>query len=209
MYEKNTAENKMIYRHTSNQKPIETKFRKFRKLRKNLKRDEVIAAELSLSHFKSSTVKKDRFVKYLQERAKVTLVMKAYYLNEDRPAEEDQRAGGFLSFKTMKLSSLINQQQADKWLANKLREKFGNDAILILGNWSTGNVKYHETTRGVGMKRMLAKECFQVYLLDEFRTSSLCPSCQNGELETFKKVQNPRPYRRETHPIVDRHDLLR
>ncbi|KAG1323973.1 hypothetical protein G6F62_009359 [Rhizopus arrhizus] len=107
----------------------------------------------------------------------------------------------------MNPSSFVNQQQADKWLAKKLREKFGDDAILILGNWSAGNVKYHEAIRGVGMKRMLAKEGFQVYLLDEFRTSSLYPSCQNGELEMFKKVQNPRPYRREKHPIVDRHDL--
>ena len=92
-----------------------------------------------------------------------------------------------------------NQQQADKWLAKKLREKLGNDAILILDNWSSRNVKYHETIRGVGMGRMLAKEDFQVYLLDEFRTSSLCPFCQNGELETFKKVQNPRPYQREKY----------
>ena len=59
------------------------------------------------------------------------------------------------------------------------------------------------------MRRMLAKEDFQVYLLDEFRTSSLCPFCQNGELETFKKVQNPRPYQREKYPIADRHGLLR
>ncbi|KAG1577088.1 hypothetical protein G6F48_012872 [Rhizopus delemar] len=59
MHEKSTVENKMICRYTSNQKAIETKSRKFRKLRNNLKRDEVIAAELSLSHFKSSTVNKD------------------------------------------------------------------------------------------------------------------------------------------------------
>ncbi|KAG1140370.1 hypothetical protein G6F37_009660 [Rhizopus arrhizus] len=59
--------------------------------------------------------------------------------NEDRPAEEDQRAGGLLSFRKMKPSSFINQQQAGKWLANKLREKFGNNAILIFGNRSTGN----------------------------------------------------------------------
>ncbi|KAG0753763.1 hypothetical protein G6F57_014079 [Rhizopus arrhizus] len=209
MHEKSTVENKMIYRYTSNQKAIETKSRKFRKLRNNLKRDEVIAAELSLSHFKSSTVNKDKFIEYLQERAKVTHVMKAYYLNEDRPAAEDQGAGGFLPFRKMKFSSFINQQQADKRLAKKLRERFGNDSILILGNWSAGKVKYHEPIRGVGMRRMLAKEGFQVYLLDEFRTSSLCPSCQNGELETFKKVQNPRPYQREKYPVVDRHGLLR
>ncbi|KAG1558248.1 hypothetical protein G6F49_004678 [Rhizopus delemar] len=188
---------------------METKSRKFRKLRNNLKRDEVIAAEFSLSHFKSSTVNKDKFVKYPQERAKVIPVMKAYYLNEDRPAAEDQGAGGFLPFRQMKLSSFINQQQAVKRLTKNLRERFENDTILIVGNWSAGNVKYHEPIKGVGMRRMLAKEGFQVYLLDEFRTSSLCPSCQNGELETFKKVQDPRPYQRENYPIADRHGLLR
>jgi hypothetical protein len=51
---------------------IETKSRKFKKFRNNLKRDEVIAAELFLPHFKSSTVNKDKFVDYPQERAKVT-----------------------------------------------------------------------------------------------------------------------------------------
>jgi hypothetical protein len=209
MHEKSIVKNKMIYRYTSNQKAIETKFRKFRKLRNNLKRDEVIAVELSLSHFKTSTVNKGRFVEYLQERAKVIPVMKACYLNEDCPAEEDQRVGGFLPFGKMKLSSFINQQRADKRLAKKLRKKFGNDVILILGSWSAGNIKYHEPIRGVGMRRVLTKEGFQVYLLDEFRTSSLCPSCQNGKLKTFKKVQNPRPYQREKYPITDRHGLLR
>ncbi|KAG1147773.1 hypothetical protein G6F37_003687 [Rhizopus arrhizus] len=93
----------------SAKKTIETKSIKSRKLMKNLEIDEVIAAELFLLHFKSSTVNKNMFVEYLQERAKVTPVMKAYYLNEDRAAEEDQRAGGFLPFRKMKLSSLINQ----------------------------------------------------------------------------------------------------
>ncbi|EIE79717.1 hypothetical protein RO3G_04422 [Rhizopus delemar RA 99-880] len=55
------------FQYRSNQKEIETKFRKFRKLRNNLKKDKVIAAEFSLSHFKSSLVNKDRFVEYLQE----------------------------------------------------------------------------------------------------------------------------------------------
>ncbi|KAG0867331.1 hypothetical protein G6F16_008848 [Rhizopus arrhizus] len=208
MHEKSIVENKMIYRYTSNQKAIETKSRKFSKLRNNLKRDEVITAELSLSHFKPSTVNKDRFAEYLQERAEVTPAMKAYYLKEDRPVE-DQRTGSFLPFRKIKLSSFINQQQADKRPAKKLREKFGNDAILIVGNWLAGNVKYHESIRGVGMRRILGKEGFRMYLLDKFRTSSLFPSCQNRELEKFKKVQNPRPYQREKYPIADRHSLLR
>ncbi|KAG1053897.1 hypothetical protein G6F43_004060 [Rhizopus delemar] len=96
---------------------------------------------------------RDLLVDYLQERAKATPVMKAYYLNEDYPAKEDQHAGDFLPFRKMKLSSFINQQQADKRLVKKLKEKFGNNAILIFGNWSAGNVKYHEPIRGVGMRK--------------------------------------------------------
>ncbi|KAG1489844.1 hypothetical protein G6F46_004041 [Rhizopus delemar] len=150
-----------------------------------------------------------KFVEYLQERAKVTPVMKVYYLNEDLPAAEDQGADGFLPFRKMKLESFINRQQANKWLAKKFKERFRNGAILILDNWSAGNVKYHEPIRGGEMRRMLVNEGFQVYLLDQLRASSLCPSCQNGELETFKKVQNPRPYQREKYPIADCHGLLR
>ncbi|KAG1161797.1 hypothetical protein G6F37_002742 [Rhizopus arrhizus] len=169
---------------------------------------DLLYSELSLSNFKPSTVNKDRFVEYLQKRAKVIPAMKAYYLKEDRPVE-DQRTGGFLPFRKIKLSSYINQQQADKRPAKKLRKKFGNDTILIVSNWTAGNVKYHEPIRSVGMRRMLGKEGFRMYLLDKFRTSSLCPSCQNRELEKFKKVQNPRPYQREKYPIADRHGLLR
>ncbi|KAG1506564.1 hypothetical protein G6F52_011858 [Rhizopus delemar] len=51
MHEKSTVKNKMIYRCTNNQKAIEIKSRKSRKLRNNLKRDEAIAFELFLSHF--------------------------------------------------------------------------------------------------------------------------------------------------------------
>jgi hypothetical protein len=56
---------------------------------------------------------------------------------------------------------------------------------------------------------MLAKQGFKIYLLDEFKTSSLCPSCLSGELEKFKNVQNPKPFQREKQPIVTCHGPLR
>ncbi|KAK9708720.1 hypothetical protein K7432_009465 [Basidiobolus ranarum] len=91
MHEESTAENKMAYRYTSNQKVIETKYRKFRKLREYLKTDQVTRAEHFLSRLKSSTANKGKFATYLQEKAKVTPVMRAYYSNEDHPAGEDTR----------------------------------------------------------------------------------------------------------------------
>ncbi|KAI9366437.1 hypothetical protein BD770DRAFT_4816 [Pilaira anomala] len=56
---------------------------------------------------------------------------------------------------------------------------------------------------------MLKKEGFQVYLLNEYKTSSVCPTCTSSSLETFKKCKNPRPYQRSKNPIVNCHGPLR
>ncbi|KAG1439072.1 hypothetical protein G6F56_012413 [Rhizopus delemar] len=108
----------------------------------------------------------------------------------------------------MKLSSFINRQQSDKRLCRSIRGKFGDDTTIVIGNWSAGNIKYHEPIRGVGIRKMFKKEGFKVYLLDEYKTSSVCPSCK-GQLENFKEVNNPRPFRRNTRPKVICHGLLR
>ncbi|KAI8098342.1 uncharacterized protein B0P05DRAFT_7729 [Gilbertella persicaria] len=55
---------------------------------------------------------------------------------------------------------------------------------------------------------MLKKAGFTVLLIDEFKTSSYCPTCES-ELETFKTVVNPRPYKKADAPTVECHGLLR
>ncbi|KAI9228787.1 MAG: hypothetical protein DHS80DRAFT_1898, partial [Piptocephalis tieghemiana] len=64
------------------------------------------------------------------------------------------------------LSAYINQRQADDRLARHLRETFGPDAVLVMGNWSSPHARYHEPIRGKGMREMLRKKGFQVYLVD-------------------------------------------
>ncbi|OAD79734.1 hypothetical protein PHYBLDRAFT_162792 [Phycomyces blakesleeanus NRRL 1555(-)] len=86
----------------------------------------------------------------------------------------------------MKFSSFIHQLKADKHLGKDIRKRFENPAILILGNWPPKQNKYHELIKGIGTRRMLAKEGFEVYLIDKFKTSSLWPACQNGEIKSFK-----------------------
>ncbi|KAJ2454193.1 hypothetical protein EV183_001678 [Coemansia sp. RSA 2336] len=77
-----------------------------------------------------------------------------------------------------------------------------------MGNWSAGMVRYHEPIRGKGWRSMLKRHGSRVYLIDEFRTSSICPAC-NSSLEMFCKVPNPRPWRRKKNPKVICHGLLR
>ncbi|CEI98554.1 hypothetical protein RMCBS344292_12661 [Rhizopus microsporus] len=93
------------------------------------------------------------------------------------------------------------------WLKKNLK-KFGLDAILVLENWSAPNTKFHEPTRNKGLIRMLKKNGLTVHFIDELKTSSKCPNYED-DLEIFKMVINPRPYRRVDMPTVKCHRLLR
>ncbi|KAJ2512768.1 hypothetical protein H4217_006701, partial [Coemansia sp. RSA 1939] len=108
----------------------------------------------------------------------------------------------------LRLSAYINQKQADAWLAHNLWQKFGKDCVLVMGNWPAPMAQFHKLIRGKGMHKMLQQHGFQVYLLDEYCTSKICPACIEGSLTTFKHVQNPRPYQRKVTPEVKCHGLL-
>ncbi|KAI8095766.1 hypothetical protein BDF21DRAFT_435854 [Thamnidium elegans] len=187
MHEDSTAKKKKMHRYTRNQKAKELKSAKFRKLRQRFKPASIQERENKLSQCSSSTVNVDAYVEYLKVRVQVSPLLK----------EQDN----LIPFRKMKLSSYINQIQADKRLSENLREKFGNDCVLILGNWSACHMKFKKPIRGKGMKK-------NVYLLDEYKTSNICPSCEH-QLETFKECINPRPYRRSKNLTVKCHGFLR
>ncbi|KAG1132741.1 hypothetical protein G6F37_013339 [Rhizopus arrhizus] len=113
-----------------------------------------------------------------------------------------------LPFRKLKFSSKFFFDQNDQKLVRSLKTKFGQDAVLVFGEWSAPNVKYQEPTRNKGLIRMLKKNGLVVYLINEYKTSSHCPTCEN-ELEKFKTVPNPRPYQRKKKPDVLCNGLLR
>ncbi|KAJ2236119.1 hypothetical protein IWW45_002040 [Coemansia sp. RSA 485] len=108
----------------------------------------------------------------------------------------------------LRLSAYWNQKAADLELARKLRETFGGDPVLVMGNWPAGMVRYHEPIRGKGWRRVLKQHGFQVYLIDEFQSSSICPVCNHG-LETFRYVRNLRSWQLDNNPWAKCHGLLR
>ncbi|KAI8978994.1 hypothetical protein BDB01DRAFT_725732, partial [Pilobolus umbonatus] len=52
-----------------------------------------------------------------------------------------------LPFLKIKFSSKVYCYQNDAKLVRRMKTKFGPDAILVLGSWSSPNIKYHERTR--------------------------------------------------------------
>ncbi|KAJ2040905.1 hypothetical protein IW146_001421 [Coemansia sp. RSA 922] len=107
----------------------------------------------------------------------------------------------------LKLNALINQQQADTRLRRNMIRKFGDDLIMVCGNWSVSMVRNHVPIRGRGWRTKFKKFGFPTYLFDEYCTSKICPNC-DGELEKFKWIRNPRPYQRQRNPRVLCHGLL-
>ncbi|KAI9476172.1 MAG: hypothetical protein EXX96DRAFT_485390, partial [Benjaminiella poitrasii] len=82
-----------------------------------------------------------------------------------------------------------------------LRKKFNSDSVLIFGYWVAPNTKFHEPTRNKGLIRILNKNGFTVHLINEYKTFSRCPHCENA-LEAFKRIINHRSYRRDAKLTV-------
>jgi hypothetical protein len=108
----------------------------------------------------------------------------------------------------LKLSKYIRRQKSSEDMIAKLKNKFGNDVVSVMGNYSAPNTRCQEPVRGVGFRRLLKKHGSLMCLIDEFRTSQCCPSCENCSPTTFKRISNPRLYQRRNNPEVICHGLL-
>ncbi|KAI8047796.1 hypothetical protein BDF21DRAFT_352065, partial [Thamnidium elegans] len=168
-------------------------------------------AEATLSGTKSKSVNLEKFTRYVKTRATVSSALYGYYGNESQKPAEVYFPGSSLSFllpfRKLKFSSKLFYDQDDNKLVDNLRGKFGQDAILVFGDWSAPNTKFHKPTRNISLISMLKKNGFTVYLVNEYKTSSFCPRCEHA-LETFKAAPNPRPFKRAEMPTVTCHGLL-
>ncbi|KAG0868071.1 hypothetical protein G6F16_008301 [Rhizopus arrhizus] len=235
MKETSTVEEKQTLIFTKNNRSKCS--RNFRYLRKRTQPFVVQKAEAILSRSESNSVDSKKFVhsvksqlyatylqimlqlKHISERLDDSKKSKALVLAKEmyrRPQQSNYKKTistlleklQLLPFRKLKFSSKLFFDQNDQKLVRSLKAKFGQDAVLVFGDWSAPNVKYQEQTRSKGLIRMLKKNGFVVYLINEYKTSSHCPTCEN-ELEKFKTVPNPRPYQRKKKPDVLCNGLLK
>ncbi|KAJ2369550.1 hypothetical protein H4S01_000936 [Coemansia sp. RSA 2610] len=218
-----TPDNPHLYRYTSMTDRQLTKRAKFKSIINRIKKAKypaVIDAERELSGYCTKTTDLVKFKEYLRVRGQHLPALMQFYGGNDGPKTP---AGDPLVPKLAQ-NAHMNRQDADVVLARQLIDKFGRDAVLIIGDWNAPHMKHQEPIRGKGMRQTLKRMGFEVYLIDEFRTSKLCPDC-HGQLQYVKKVTNPRPRKRPTgkgkqpdtgsagsendeRPLVPRHGLL-
>ena len=82
-----------------------------------------------------------------------------------------------------------------------------DEVVICIGDWEQKQPrKFMEPVKGKGFRNLFRKARYKLYLVDEFRTSCKCSACEVGDCSTFRKVENPKPYR-DGHIL--RHGLVK
>ncbi len=187
------------FRYTQNQRRYEKDTKKHTKKMNNIKTTQIQDIETVLSNYNRKTLILDEFKKYLKEKNKSNDILLNHYQE--------------LLFRKFRFYKFINTQRSEQKMLNNFKKKFGNpDTVIIgFGDWEQkSQMKYHEPTKGKGFRKLFRKAGYQVYLVDEYRTSCRCHNCQSEEgiNEKFRKCRNPRPWMCKRKNI-EKHDYLR
>lgn len=93
-------------------------------------------------------------------------------------------------------------------MMNRFKTVFGDpvNTVVLMGDFEQRqHMKFKEPTKGKSIRNTFKTFGYELYLVDEFRTS--CKSFVNGnDAETFLLKSNPRPFR---EGIIKCHGLLR
>ncbi|KAL0217706.1 hypothetical protein RCL1_008286 [Eukaryota sp. TZLM3-RCL] len=97
-----------------------------------------------------------------------------------------------------------NTQRSEAELINRIKgitQKKPNDVVIGFGDWEQcRNRKGKAPTKGKGLRTLLKRNGFNVFLVDEYRTSKQCAACLKKGIQSFNKsdfeVPDPNKLRR-------------
>lgn len=197
-----TAADLSTYRYTLNQQNKEIKLKKYRTICDRIKPEAVQNAErLLLDWCRYKTTDLHTHEESLQAIQEAAPILQEHHTTTMAREPTGHTDIPFPIHCKLCLGAKIKDQKSIVRLAKNLQRKFGgencvDDVVIVLGNWSTGsyNMRYHQPTKGIQMRRQLRKQGFQVYLLEEQYTSKICPGCNLQSLRPFQRCPNPRPH---------------
>ena len=179
-----------FFSYTNSQYLKETKRLKYHALLKNYKKKIGISViEEELNQYSAKTCDLDKFQRYVTKKLQIN--------EEVAPLYRDTK------FRQYKWYAYINKKRTEDTMVNKIVKKYSSDHKIIIGDWSIGKqMRNFISTPNLTLKRKLRKG-FQVYNIDEFRTSCLSyqteEMCENLYLK-FKKDKHKKL--RKIHSIL-------
>lgn len=191
-----------FYRYTQNQRRKETKNKKYKNIILGYKKEKidgksVIEWETEVSLFNRKSLDINEYKKYLMKKNEVNDKLFAFYEK--------------YIFRKLKLNGYINRLKSEQRLINRFIKIFGKpkDTIITIGDFEQRkHRKFKEPLKGKGFRTLFRKNGFQVFLVDEFRTSCKCSNCEGGSCEKFRKVKNPKPSHSPLYNSVLSHGVL-
>ena len=147
-------------RYTNSEKLKHTKQLKYQRLLKNHKdKENITATENKLKDYNSKTCNYIKFKEYIKNKNKINGELFDKYRND--------------IFRKYKWYAYINKKRTMDNMLNKIESTYGKDKPICYGSWEVSKQQRNFLpTPMIGLKRKIA-ERFQVYTLDEFRTSCL------------------------------------
>ncbi|KNC97948.1 uncharacterized protein SPPG_09423 [Spizellomyces punctatus DAOM BR117] len=187
-----------IFRYTANQRCMETGSRRFAKERQRMKAGGIDLIESRIPSHK--TMNLIDFMRYLLVRRADWDRRKEFY---SHPAHT-----------RWKWHAFINRQKSESDLISNMRNKYGENFTIVMGDWSDAGrtARFQTSSKTKGWRTLFKRNRINCFLLDEYKTSSVCPRClasSDDFLEKdFKTRPHSRPWRRREGKIEKVHGLL-
>lgn len=189
-----------VFRYSQDQRRKETKMKKYNNIILGMKTNKiqgksVIDYETELSLYNRKTLCIDKFKTYINEKNRINHILFDFYAKH--------------LFRKLKFGRHINIKRNEQKMMSDFRKMYGNpeNVVICIGDWEQRQqMKYKEPTLGIGMRSLLRKNNYNVYLVDEFRSSCKCSKCDGGVCEKFMVRKNPRPNKDDMRLV---HGLLR
>ena len=201
---KDTNNNLTTFRYTQNQRRLETRMKKYSKIKDKLNNETIIndksikELETILSVLNSKTCNYDKFNLYCIEKNKLNYQLYNHY---------EQKY-----FRKFKLNAFINTQKSENKMIKNFQNKYGKpeETVFVMGDYDKGdyNMKGVEPVICKKFRRIFKNAGYKTFLINEFRTSKLC-NCCNNELEMFLERPSKKPRLKKENKTEICHGLLR
>ena len=183
--------NNVVLRHTQNSVRKARRKTIHKRIRKEILKTEdenILSLEKQLSLCNSKSSFSHKFITY------ITVKNKYYNLREEHYRPE--------IFRKLNFKAWCNNRSLEDNFMNKFKDTYGepDDVVITIGDWEQrqGISFGKEPTKGVGLRRVMRKAGYKVYLVDERMTSRRCCKCHSGNNEfNFARRIDPRPWMKQ------------
>ncbi len=177
----------ITFRYTQNQRRFESRNKKYNKLQNKINKKKKInnktikQIETELSQYNSKTCDFNKFIEYCKKKNEVNRLLFEHYSQK--------------LFRKLKFNRYTNTQKSESKMIKNFANKFGSpdECTIILGDYDKeNNMKGKEPIINRRIRKIFRNHKYQVFMINEFRTSKLCNVCEST-CDTFLKRESKKP----------------